>query len=329
MELRNSMDYWMSPNSDRLPDFIIGGAMKSGTTSLHQILNKHPKIRMAHGEIGFFDIDNIIEHPDFSSYQNGSWVFQNISQNPEKVWDWYLNQFDSNNQTINGEDSTTYLASPSAAKRIGSQNKKIKMIFVLRHPTARTISNYFHLVKSGRAEYNLEETLQFNPQSIIRRSLYKQQLEKYYQYLDPNNIKVILFDDLIKNPQIVLKEICQYLGISFDLFKEEDLEIHTNKTLYPKYFNLQIKYNRLNRRLGKSRYSNYLPFEFNEKKSKTGFIHRVIKRIHKKINPKKAEYKPQVSKSTKVYMDSFFKEEMKGIDKLTGLNIYNRWFPEY
>lgn len=44
---------WISKKPNRLPDFIIGGAMKSGTTSLHSILNQHPDIAIAQEELGF------------------------------------------------------------------------------------------------------------------------------------------------------------------------------------------------------------------------------------------------------------------------------------
>ena len=51
---------WKAKQLENLPDFIIGGAMKSGTTSLHAILNSHPDISIAHNELGFFDIDSVL-----------------------------------------------------------------------------------------------------------------------------------------------------------------------------------------------------------------------------------------------------------------------------
>ena len=108
---------WVSRNTDHIPDFIIGGAMKSGTTSLHQILDKHPEVFMSHGEIGFFDIDNIIEHPDFSFFdKKNKWNTQRIENGPELLWSWYYKKFEASNGQLKGEDSTTYLASPIAAK---------------------------------------------------------------------------------------------------------------------------------------------------------------------------------------------------------------------
>ena len=59
---------WKSNQPESLPDFIIGGAMKSGTTSLHAILNSHPDIAIVQNELSFFDIDCMLQHPDFNFY---------------------------------------------------------------------------------------------------------------------------------------------------------------------------------------------------------------------------------------------------------------------
>ena len=175
--LESQSDNWKAKQPENLPNFIIGGAMKSGTTSLHAILNSHPDIAIAHNELGFFDIDSLLQHPDYNFFDANTikWTKQSMQKEPERLWNWYYSQFKSseNKEKLLGEDSTTYLTSEIAAKRIALQDKSIKLIFILRHPTKRTISNYLHLLKSGRAIYSLEDTLRYNPNSIIRRSLYK------------------------------------------------------------------------------------------------------------------------------------------------------------
>ena len=59
-------EIWKSSEPELLPDFIIGGAMKSGTTTLHNILNAHPRIFIPDGEVHFFDMDNVSQHSDFN-----------------------------------------------------------------------------------------------------------------------------------------------------------------------------------------------------------------------------------------------------------------------
>ena len=65
---------WIAPGNAFLPDFIIAGAMKSGTTTLHNILNEHPDVFIPDSEIHFFDMDDVIEHPEFNYFINGKCI---------------------------------------------------------------------------------------------------------------------------------------------------------------------------------------------------------------------------------------------------------------
>jgi hypothetical protein len=327
--LENQTDNWKSKNPEQLPDFIIGGAMKSGTTSLHSILNSHPDISLAHNELGFFDIDSVLQHPDFNFFdtKNQIWTTQSMQEQPEALWDWYESQFKylENRGKLLGEDSTTYLTSEIAAKRIALQDKTIKLIFILRHPTKRTISNYLHLLKSGRAIYSLEDTLRYNPNSIIRRSLYKEQLEAYYKHIPFERVKVVLFEDLLHNKEQCIKEVCDFLEVDFNKLDKTVFSTHSNKTKVPQYIGLQILRNRLLRKSGNYRYSNVLPIQ-PDFQSKIPLQYRLIDRLHKKINPHKGDIKFEVSTATMQLLDNFFKEEFKGFDTLVKKEVYYKWF---
>lgn len=317
---------WISKQPNELPDFIIGGAMKSGTTTLHAILDQHPDIAIAREEIGFFDIDSIIQHSDFNFFQTKTktWITQSINQDPELFWNWYLSKF-SNKKKIKGEDSTTYLASKLAAKRIAMQKKAIKLIFILRHPTHRTISNYLHSLKSGRAIYSLEDTLRYQPHSIIQRSLYKEHLENYYKYIPHNRIKIVLFEDFIEDPKSCIKEVCEFINVDFNAFDENVFSMHSNKTKTPKNIKLQLIRNKLLRYYGNYRYSEFLPIQPKSQK-KIPIIHKVINKIHNRINPHKSNYKYVPEPETVKFLDTYFKTEFQGIDALTKKDIYLKWF---
>ncbi len=317
---------WISKQPNNLPDFIIGGAMKSGTTTLHAILNQHPDIAIAHEEIGFFDIDSIVQHSDFNFFQTKTktWISQSINQNPDLFWNWYFSKF-PNKKKVRGEDSTTYLASSLAAKRIAMQKKPIKLIFVLRHPTQRTISNYLHSLKSGRAIYSLEDTLRYQPQSIIYRSLYKEHLENYYKFIPHARIKIILFDDLIDSPKKCIKELCEFINVDFNLLNENAFAMHSNKTKIPKNIKLQLLRNRLLRYFGNYRYSSFLPIQPDLQKEKP-FIHKLIDKIHKRINPHNDNYTFNPEPETVQFLNDYFKTELEGIDALAKKDIYLKWF---
>lgn len=320
---------WKSKRQDALPDFIIGGAMKSGTTTLHTILDKHPDISIAHNELGFFDMDDLLTHPDFNFYETKSqtWLEQSMSVYPEVLWSWYYSQFANlkNDSKAIGEDSTTYLASSFAAKRIALQDKPIKLIFILRHPTSRTISNYLHLLKSGRAIYSLEDTLKYQPEIIVKRSLYKSQLERYYKHLPSERIKIILFEDLLTKKEECIKDVCQFLNIDFNKFQPHDLNVHSNQTKVPKYINLQLFRNRVLRGKGQFRYSRFLPIQPEFQKTMP-FHYKLFDYLHKKMNPHSNSYTFKVSKGTTDLLDNYFIKELDGLDDLVQMNILSKWF---
>jgi hypothetical protein len=69
-----------------------------------------------------------------------------------------------------------------------------------------------------------------------------------------------------------------------------------------------------------------LPFKYQVGNNGIGFREKFLKKIHKKINPKKSVYKPTLNPSSIEYLDTFFETELAGIDQLTGLEIMNKWF---
>ena len=93
-------------NEHRWPHFIIAGAMKSGTTSLHYILNHHDNIFVPAGEIFFFDMDDIQQHPDFCMDIAGGWAFHDYEQGYNHYLEWYEDFFrGAVDGQILGEDS--------------------------------------------------------------------------------------------------------------------------------------------------------------------------------------------------------------------------------
>lgn len=320
---------WISSQPERLPDFIIGGAMKSGTTTLHQILASHPDVGLAHDELGFFDMDSLLQHPDFNFYDKGlkAWLSPSMAQAPEILWNWYYSQFDSLRDSVKliGEDSTTYLASSLAAERIAGQNKPIKLIFILRQPTKRSISHYLHLLKSGRAIYSLEDTINYLPDTILRRSLYKTQLESYYRLIPAEQIKVIIFEEFIKNPATTIKDICKFLGIAFEKLHLKDLEIHANPTKTPNLIGLQLFRNKVLQGMRAYRYANFHSVD-TKMNVKIPLRYRFVDKIHKLINPHKINRRFEVNPATERLLDNYFKTELNGLDDLIQQNAMALWF---
>jgi hypothetical protein len=194
----------------QFPDFIIVGAMKSGTTSLHNILASHPDIYIPQREIHFFDIDDITQHPDFFFFSDGKWYYPDLEKNSEKYLEWYGSFFSNAKVTQKiGEDSTTYLASNKAPARIVNLLPKVKIIIMLRDPASRTYSHYWHLVRTGRGIHTFEDSLRIMPGTLIQRSLYKDQIQRYLGYFPQENIHFILFEEFIQEINGCVYDTCK------------------------------------------------------------------------------------------------------------------------
>jgi len=319
---------WKAPMDAIVPDFIIGGAMKSGTSTLHAMLVQHPEVFIPEEEIGFFDIDNIIEHYDFNFYDKKTkrWTSQDMVKNPDLLWNWYSSKFKGGKVKMLGEDSTSYLTSKFAAERISLQEKPIRLIFMLRQPSQRAYSNYFHLVRSGIAAHSFEDVLQFHPNLVLRRSLYKDQLESYYKQIPKENIKVVVFEDLIENPRAVMNDVCSFLNLDFNAFDPSVFNIHSNRGKLPWSIRIHLLKNLFFRRYGNSFYLKTLPNKAPGNAIKRTFIHKVANRIHGILNPLKDRKTPKMNPGTQEFLDNYFKKELAGLDELVGAEVLSKWF---
>jgi hypothetical protein len=324
--MKNTASLWQAPEPQKVPDFIICGAMKSGTTSLHAMLNQHPDIFIADKELHFFDCDNPLQHPDFNAYSKDKWYSRSLTKaNYKQYWLWYAQQFGAAkvSQKV-GEDSTTYLASPLAAKRIAQQDKKVKLIVMLRQPSKRAFSNYWHLVRTGRAPYSFEKTLLLNPYSILNRSLYLNQIQGYLRYFAKAQIKFVVFEEFLQNKQAVLRELCEFIGVDGSALPTAAVQIHENKTTYPKFYRLQLLKNRYLPMAGNVSYQQH--FNSSDAQQPPWNLLRLLNGVHRKINPLVTAKPMPMAEQTKRFLDDYFQPELLGLSELIEKDINALWF---
>ena len=317
-------DKWLASSQMNLPDFIICGAMKCGTSTMHAMLNKHPDVFIPKEELHFFDLDNPLQHADFNSFSHGNWKNHDLEINSDKYWQWYSQQFSSaKKEQVIGEDSTTYLASPLAVKRIAMQNKPIKVIVMLRQPSKRAYSQYWHLVRSGRAIYNFEDTLQLNPYSVLNRSMYLTQINELLKYIPKEQIKFVIFEQFLKNKITILKEVCEFINVPFERLPAGVELVHENITTYPKHYQLQLLKNKLFPLAGNLSYQDQFQLT---KQSKALTFLRYINAIHRRVNPLVTKRPVTISVNTKRFLDEFFMRELDGLSELIEHDINSLWF---
>lgn len=188
----------------KFPEFICVGAQKSGTTTLHVLLDRHPKVFLpANKEVHYFDLN----------YHKGS--------------EWYSNHFAlAKTSQICGEITPLYLFHQHAAGRIRSLMPKIKIIILLRNPVNRTISHIFHAQKRGYEPFDIEKSidaeeerlasgniLSMQRHSYVSRSRYMNQLLRYEEHFKSNQLLILKSEDLFEKPDQAWIKIMQFLNL--------------------------------------------------------------------------------------------------------------------
>ena len=235
----------------KVPDFIIGGAPKCGTTSLHQVLDQHPQVWMARNEVYFFDADDPVAHADFLTMNDADLVWRDPADPAFQAW--YGDRFaEAPPGCLVGEDTTTYLMSDVAAFRIRALAPEARMIFVLRDPVERAFSQYWHLVRSGRTCVPFEQALSSEP-SIMLGSTYAPPLRQYLSALGPDRVHVVLFEEFRSRQQQTVDHVTAFLGVP--PLPLETVETWHNRTTYPSREKTLLALNRVGRVLARHRYS--------------------------------------------------------------------------
>jgi len=193
-----------------VPDFLVVGAMKAGSTTLMDYLVSHQEVGIPNEEINYFDKDS----------------------NFEKGIDWYAKWFESfSKHKIVGEKTPAYCYEPKAVERIHQQNPAMKLVWILRNPVKRTYSNYWHYIRIGKELLSVNDCLDQEEQRIkediykgyFKRSVYADQVERYLEYFPMSQMHFIIFEEFVRNPEENLKELSNFLGITPAKFTQKPL----------------------------------------------------------------------------------------------------------
>jgi hypothetical protein len=316
------VDDYRTRSPGRLPDFLIVGAMKSGTSSLRHILSHHRQIFIPAREIFFFDIDDIEQHPDFFVRVGADRLVQDYDRNFREYVAWYTSFFnDATDGQIVGESSPTYMASRRAPTRIARLLPDAKLLFMLRDPVWRTYSHYWHHVETGRAIYDFERTLQFAPATLLQRSLYADQIRRYKQCVPDRNLHFILFEAFINDIPGTIARACAFLGLETTVDLAE-IATHRNPSRYPRSVRLKLLSNRVFRERAGDRYIAHLP---NMPPAVRPRVGASLERLVERVNPLRTGAPPPMKPETRAFLQRFFARENRGIEDLIRMNVWDYW----
>lgn len=222
-----------------MPNFLIIGAQKAGTTALYHYLRQHPQIYMSpEKEAHFFSYEN--EKLDFhGSSRNLTIPITNIDE--------YRKLFQKVSSEIAiGEASPSYLYIPKALERIQHYIPDVKIIAILRNPTDRAYSNFLQCVRNGCEPLtDFKQAIQAEKARIgdprlhyVQKGFYSIQLKRFFDRFALKQIKVYLYEDLQNDPFSVLQDIFQFLGVDKEFVP--DVSSKYNVSGIPKNKTLQV-----------------------------------------------------------------------------------------
>jgi hypothetical protein len=196
----------------RLPDFIIAGAPRSGTTWLYVLAGRHPQLAMAAPmvpEPKFFLVDEL--------WQRGVDYYSTKWFDPLPAG------------RVLGEKSTNYLESPEVAERMCRVLPRVKLIFLLRNPVDRAYSNYLWSRQNGletetferalaleeQREQDLRPNLRYaRPHAYFARGLYAEHLVRFFSRFPREQILVLYHEDVATCPERVAADFHHFVGVA-------------------------------------------------------------------------------------------------------------------
>lgn len=208
-----------------LPDFLVVGAAKSGTTSLYSYLQQHPQIFMSKNK-----------EPCFFSFAEAKEKDEDIFNRINIVSDFhkYLDLFkDAGDSRIAGEASTVYLylyeETIKNIKKYHPHWKELKIIIIIRDPAERAFSHYLNDRAGGLLNFPFEEVIE---------KWKSRQLSKYYNYIDYgfyynqiksykdtfDQVRVYLFENLEVNSKQLVHDLLEFLGVDSSFNIETSLK---------------------------------------------------------------------------------------------------------
>jgi hypothetical protein len=230
------MRVMINSKSANLPDFLLVGAARSGTTTLYNYFKQHPEIYVGLKEPHFFSLEG--KEPSFTE----------TGYLKEKIWElsYYLSLYkEAKDYQKIGDCSPSYLSAYKQSigyikKIYGKKYESVKILIILRDPVDALFSRYLHQVKRGKENLSLveaikpeiiERRIKKHPQySYIEPGMYYKQVKAYIENF--SHVQIHLFEDQ-KKPELLLKNIFKFLEVQ-DITGKMNLKIHANPSGIPK-----------------------------------------------------------------------------------------------
>lgn len=189
--------------TDRLPDFLVIGAQKCGTTTLYQDLCSHPAIALADKESSILlGSDHRNRDQELTKLQLRSRYDRVLPRRPAGG--------------LLGEVATPYAMLPEHPAVVANARRALpnaKIIYIVREPVSRVISHHHHDFSLGLAEPDINSAVR-NHAALLNNSRYATQIAPWLRHYGPKNVLVLRFEDYVADRQTGASTIFNFLGVS-------------------------------------------------------------------------------------------------------------------
>ena len=207
-----------------LPDFVIIGGQRCGTTSLYNYLVENPAVVPAFmKEVHFFD----------NRFHKGlTWYRAHFSLERDRR----RAREQGRASRVTGEATPYYLIHPHAPRRLFETMPQVRLIVLLRNPVDRALSQYHHQVRTGVEHLSFKEAIEkemrelagerekmladddyqsplMQSYSYLARGVYVDQLERWHRHFDREQLLILKSEDFYRDPASTVRQVCLFLGL--------------------------------------------------------------------------------------------------------------------
>lgn len=243
----------MSQSAYPIPNFLVVGAAKAGTTSIYQYLSQHPQVYLSPiKETNYFAKDIPLDKIRKDYYKGGELDVERYVQTDlsEQIhiafvsrWEHYQKLFKNvRGERAIGEISNSYLSSDVAAREIYAVNPDMKIIMILRDPIKRAFSHYKMTLRVGLVRDSFYEEVQrdyaaaekgFRVSHLyVEMGQYAAQVRRYLDVFPREQVRIYLFDDLKADAATLIDNMLRFIGVDPQI--SVDTSFQANQASVPK-----------------------------------------------------------------------------------------------
>ncbi|MGB5556655.1 MAG: sulfotransferase [Paracoccaceae bacterium] len=200
-----------------LPDLLIIGAEKGGTTWLHDVLRRHPALFLP----------DVKEVHYFNRFDSNLHDINNFVRRDQA---WYEQHFKAAEAgQLVGEATPMYLCDPEAPRRIRETLPDARFVVVLRNPVTRAWSHFRMATAKAHVAEDFATLIAAEDDRILRRGLYARQLESWFSLFPREQFHILFFEEVTTDPAAALSGLARWLGIDAAPLLDEDLTRRRNE----------------------------------------------------------------------------------------------------